>query len=162
MKELLLALTLFISGCVLPALASAQQFSSLEERMSHSDFEAAGLGKLSPEELERLNTWLRNNVGGSSYGPAGAMPPAADRIGFRDSGPTGTVVSQIDGEFTGWSGNTRFELKNGQVWQQIDSDSQLGGVRLDSPTVRIEQGLFGSWVLSVEGYNTNVRVKRLK
>jgi hypothetical protein len=28
------------------------------------------------------------------------------------------LESRIDGEFTGWSGETIFRLQNGQVWQQ--------------------------------------------
>ena len=28
------------------------------------------------------------------------------------------IESQIDGTFNGWSGNTTFKLRNGQVWQQ--------------------------------------------
>lgn len=154
MNRLLLLLLLFI-----PALAGAQQFSSLEERMSSADFEAAGLDKLSPEELARLNEWLRGNVGAGTG--AAAVASREDRIGFREEMVTGVVVSQIDGPFTGWSGKTRFRLKNGQVWQQIDSDARFGGVELDSPGVRIEPGLFGSWMLKVDGYNSQVRVKRL-
>jgi hypothetical protein len=30
--------------------------------------------------------------------------------------------SKIDGEFSGWSGNTLFALDNGQVWQQSSYD----------------------------------------
>jgi hypothetical protein len=41
------------------APAAAQEFSSLEERMSAAEFKAAGLDKLSPAELEALNRWLR-------------------------------------------------------------------------------------------------------
>ena len=41
--------------------AIAQEFSSLEERMSSDDFSAAGLERLSAEELARLNDWLRAN-----------------------------------------------------------------------------------------------------
>jgi hypothetical protein len=154
MKRFLLLLVLFT-----PALAGAQQFSSLEERMSSADFAAAGLDKLSPEELARLNEWLRGNVGASAG--AAAVASREDRIGFREEMVTGVVVSQIDGTFTGWTGKTRFRLKNGQVWQQIDTDARFGGVELDSPGVRIEPGLFGSWMLKVDGYNSQVRVKRL-
>lgn len=31
---------------------------------------------------------------------------------------TEAVKAQIDGEFTGWSGETKFTLTNGQVWKQ--------------------------------------------
>ena len=32
--------------------------------------------------------------------------------------PANVLESRIDGEFTGWSGETIFRLQNGQVWQQ--------------------------------------------
>ena len=41
--------------------ALAQEFSSLEERMSSDDFTSAGLERLSADELARLNDWLRAN-----------------------------------------------------------------------------------------------------
>ena len=132
MKRFVVLAILFI-----PALAFGQQFSSLEERMSSSEFAAAGLDKLSPEELARLNEWLRGNVGRAAVTDA---PPAADRIGFREGTVTGVVSSQIDGEFTGWNGKTKFKLKNGQVWQQIDSDARLGGIRLDNAHSLIAAG----------------------
>lgn len=158
MTRIALLSALFLS-LLLPATQLwAQTFSSLEERMSAADFAAAGLDNLSPEELARLNEWLRNNVGGSSHG---AMPSAQDRIGFATPQPSGRVVSQIDGNFKGWSGDTVFRLTNGQVWQQVDSGSRLA-VDLESPTVRIQPGLFGSWEMRVEGYNTRVKVKRLQ
>lgn len=30
------------------------------------------------------------------------------------------IESQIDGEFNGWDGNTRYKLTNGQEWQQTE------------------------------------------
>jgi len=41
--------------------AFAAGFSSVEERMSQSEFHAAGLDKLSPEELKTLDEWLRTH-----------------------------------------------------------------------------------------------------
>ncbi|MEO5596945.1 MAG: hypothetical protein ABIQ97_07340, partial [Lysobacteraceae bacterium] len=70
--------------------------------------------------------------------------------------------TRIAGTFKGWSGNTKFVLSNGQVWQQIDSAAQMGGVNVDSPVVTLEPGFMGSWMLSVEGFNSKVRVKRIK
>ena len=45
---------------LITAAASAAEFSSLEERMSQAQFHAAGLDKLSPEELKVLNDWVRS------------------------------------------------------------------------------------------------------
>lgn len=141
---------------------SAQEFSSLEERMSHAEFKAAGLDKLTPEELAQLNAWLSQEVG--EVARSATPPPAVDRRGFEGSGNNyDDIETRIAGEFTGWDGRDgRFVLTNGQVWQSVDPGSQLRGVKLDSPLVKIEAGAFGAWFLSVEGYNTRVKVKRVK
>lgn len=157
---------LLTTTLVLLALAGgsalAQEFSSLEERMSAAEFKAAGLDKLTPEELVQLNAWLSQEVGDVARSAAPATP--ADRRGFETSGTDySDIETRIAGEFTGWDGRDgRFVLTNGQVWQSVDPGSRLRGVKLDSPLVTIEAGTFGAWFLSVEGYNTRVRVKRVK
>jgi hypothetical protein len=141
----------------------AQAFSSLEERMSHAEFKAAGLEKLSAEELAALNAWLRAQ---GLHAPAAASPATAaseDRRGFFQRSSREAIVSRIPGEFTGWTGNTRFELENGQVWEQHGDHSRLVGVTLNNPTVTIKPSLIGgAWYLSVEGYNTQTKVRRVK
>ena len=146
---------LVLAAFSLPAAA----FSTLEERMSAAQFKAAGLDKLSAEELAALNAWLQGN---HATLPAGLAPAPAsqDRIGLRD-GESGSVSSRYVGTFTGWTGNTVFTLENGQVWQQIEPET-LGGISLDSPMVTIKSGMFGSWQIQVEGLNSRTRVKRIK
>jgi hypothetical protein len=157
---------MFATTLVLLALvgsaASAQEFSTLEERMSAKEFKAAGLDKLTPEELAQLNAWLSQEVGEVAGSAAPAVP--VDRRGLESSGGDySDIETRIDGRFTGWDGREgRFVLTNGQVWQSIDPGSRLRGVDLDSPRVTIEAGSFGAWFLSVEGHNTRVRVKRVK
>lgn len=145
--------------------ASAQSFSSLEERMSAAEFRAAGLDKLSPEELAALNEWLRaKGVSGPAFGAA-APAPVDDRRGFPvalgDSGG-GPIVSRIPGEFRGWDGTgTQFTLENGQVWKSTDPAARLA-VKLNDPVVVIRPGVLNAWFLQVEGYNAKVRVIRVK
>jgi hypothetical protein len=157
------ALTLLILST--PGLATAQGFSSLEERMSAADFRAAGLDKLTPEELARLNAWLAAHLGGAPTAAAIAPGAPEDRRGLRDRYDSGdAIVSRIDGEFTGWNGGgprkTRFVLQNGQIWEQIDTSVFV--LRATDPVVTIEPAMFDSWVLRVEGYNQAVRVKRIR
>lgn len=149
---------LFIAIAGLAAGATAADFSSLEERMSEGDFKASGLNKLSPQELDHLNAWLRAH-GLTAAGKAAA----ADTVGFRakDGGEGGPIVSKIKGRFTGWTGHTMFELANGQVWQQTDGES-FSVPPMDSPSVTIESKLLGSWLLKVEGYNRSTRVTRIR
>jgi hypothetical protein len=144
--------------------ASAEQFSSLEERMSAKEFKEAGLDKLSPEELAKLNAWLAGRV---HAGAATATPTPAveDRRGFlgdgdNDEGPD--IQSSIAGPFRGWrQKGDRFVLTNGQVWEVSDSTPKFV-VNLENPAVKIEPGAFSAWYLSVEGYNARVKVKRIK
>ena len=151
---------LIVVALVLISLAGgtalAQQFSTLEERMTYAEFKAAGLEKLTPEELAALNSWLS---GKSSV----AATASQDTRGFEGRASTaGAVVSSIQGSFKGWKGKgDRFTLANGQVWEVTDSGTRLS-VSLENPSVIIEQGALSVWFLRVEGYNARARVKRIK
>lgn len=129
--------------------------------MSAAQFRAAGLDKLSPEELAALNQWLNKNVNAS----AGVAAPAAavidDRIGLDDNSNSDGVTSRIIGKFNGWQGKTTFHLENGQVWRQVGND-KWSGVSLENPGMTIKPGFMGSWTLRIDGYNTTTKVKRVK
>lgn len=78
----------------------------------------------------------------------------------RDDDPD-RLVARIVGGFDGWSGDTIFELDNGQVWRQ----AEFGRLKYrgpENPEVTIKKGFFGSYRLSVEGTNRWIRVKRVK
>ncbi len=162
-----------IFACCLLLLGSStqanQSFSSLEERMTGREFRETGLHKLSDEELAALNRWIRQRSlaegeVASHEGPGtdAAAAATSDDRGLRSSGgDRETIHSRIVGNFTGWRGGTEFELENGMVWRQIGG----GTFRIpaeDNPRVEIRPGVFGSWRLRVEGYNTQVRVERIR
>ena len=151
-----------LAGCAASAFAS--DFSSLEERMSEHDFKAAGLQKLSPQELEQLNVWLRAH--GLTPAAKGESHGATDE-GFRAKGffgsgsDTGPIQSRIKGSFKGWSGKSLFELENGQVWQQTDG-GEFNIPAVNNPAVTISQSMLGAWDLKVEGHNRTARVTRIR
>ena len=156
---------LFSALAVCAATALAAEFSSLEERMSVKDFKAAGLEKLSPQELEQLNAWLRvHGLAGAAKGTSqgGGAEEGFRAKGFFGSGSdTGPIQSRIKGTVKGWSGNTVFELENGQAWQQTDG-TEFNIPAVTNPAVTIEQGLVGAWNLKIEGYNRTARVTRVR
>lgn len=158
------AFAVVVTGLLLATIslaAHAQQFSSLEERMSPADFKAAGLDKLSPEELARLNVFVRTEMEQRVSEARGQQDPK--RVGFHDSNANrDTIVSTIPGTFHGFDGTTTFHLANGQVWHQINSDSRLQGIRMQNPEVTIKPGLFGSWELKVKGYSAVAKVERVE
>lgn len=135
--------------------------SSLEERMSQSEFTQAGLDQLSSEQLKFLNDWLAaKHVTAPATAAAGPIRKRDGSVEFYpDEGDRQEVRSRIDGEFTGWNGRTRFKLQNGQIWQQAESGSRESG--MNSPEVTIKPALLGSWLMHVRGCNCSVRVKRV-
>lgn len=94
-----------------------------------------------------------------------ASEPARDESNFgrelqqAREGPE-SVSSRYDGTFSGWTGDTVFQLENGQVWKQSESDRL--SVKMERPMITIRRGWFGAYYLKVEGANKQIRVKRIK
>ena len=152
--------------CLLLAapLALAQQGTRIEQQMSHEQFLAAGLDRLSPEQLASLNAWLNRTLEDET---TRAAQLAEDKVAHANRGLMGggsrePVVARLQGDFAGFARGQSYTLDNGQVWRQTDG-ATLTGVRLDAPEVRIAPSLLGStWYLQVEGYNTRAKVERIK
>lgn len=138
--------------------ANAEQFSSLEERMSQNEFHAAGLDKLSPDELNALNTWLRAHYGTQvTY-----VSPTGKPVFYPQESSREPVDAHIVGQFTGWYGQTVFTLDNGQQWQQAESASYQCG-KFENPKVTIKPTLMGSWLMYVDPCRSqSLRVTRIK
>ena len=138
--------------------AHAAGFSSLEERMSQSEFQTAGLDKLSPDELKALDAWLR-----AHYATAATqyITPTGKPVFYPKESEREVVESNIDGKFGGWYGNTTFTLENGQQWTQAESGSRQMGP-YDHPKVKIKPMILGSWLMYIEKCGCSVRVQRTK
>lgn len=156
------ALTLSLAFAAAPAYAQTQP--PIEKQMTPEQFKAAGLDKLSPQELGNLNAWLNRTL---EIETTKAAELAKDKIetenrGFFNFGKADPIDDRLVGEFRGFARGRSWTLENGQVWEQVDSAS-LAGVRLINPDVRITPSLVGnSWYLAVEGYNTRAQVRRIK
>jgi len=153
-----------LAASLLLAVGSAwAQTPALEDRMGQTQFRAAGLHKLDPAELQALDAW----IAAQSVEPAartGERGPAMRRDG--DAGmraePVATAVSStLVGRFEGFSRGREYTLANGQVWRQT-GDTPLQGVRADGPAVEITPARLGGWWMRVAGYNTRVRVERVR
>lgn len=116
--------------------------------MTASEFKAAGLDKLSSEELERLNEWL-----------AKFTAQVFRTVQGSGGGCEGVVESQVEGTFSGWTGETVFKLTNGQIWQQ--SSYAYTYHYAYRPEVTIFPSGSGC-KMKVEGVSGSISVKRLK
>lgn len=171
--------SLFASGPILititiailslsPVALADPDFSTLEERMTGQEFRNTGLHKLTDEELAALNRWIRQRslAEGETMSATGSGATAGgevvDRRGLQDSVDSDQPIrSRIVGTFTGWEGDTIFELENGMVWEQIDNKTFVSR-EMENPEVEIQPGFFGSWRIQVEGYNTRAQVRRIR
>jgi len=151
--RLMLPAALALLLTALPVMA--QQFSSLEERMSAADFKAAGLDKLSPQELQNLDNGLRTHEQTKMVSASGAP------VFYPDNQPRDKFSTHLVGHFNGWAGQTTFTLDNGQVWKQAESGA-YSCPDVDNPEVTIKPMILGSWLMYVQGCNQSVRVDRVK
>ncbi len=160
----------FISLLVSTSILAAEGFSSLEEQMTGKEFSAAGLDKLSQSELDSLNAWIHER---SLATLATQKSTAADsddsddsdggdqEEGSEEEQERTTITSNLAGKFSGWDGQTTFKLRNGQVWVQSDKD-KFYTKEIQNPVVIIEPAMFGTWRLSIEGFDEDCRVKRIQ
>jgi hypothetical protein len=164
----------------LSCVALARADDSFSKSLSPADFEAAGLAKLTPEELARLDTLVRGQQTGAvtkaKEETAKAVTAsvreqvqAEDRKAAMKQEPSvsfaervkvllkpGTEVeyTTLDAmllpPFNGWEKGTVFTLNNGQRWFACDSD-QYWAPRTDKPVhVRIVPGSLGSFFMEIE------------
>jgi len=154
----------FLLACLAPLALAQTALPAIEKQMTPEEFKAAGLDKLSAEELARLNAWLGRTLDTET---AKAAADAKQKVehesrGFFDFGSEEPIVAHIAGEFRSFGKGKTYTLDNGQVWQQVD-DAELPGVRLTNPAVDIKPAMVGNtWYMKVGKYNTRAQVKRIK
>ena len=163
-------LTVILSLILPLSVIAAEGFSSLEEQMSGKEFTATGLGKLTPEELEALNNWIRRHSVATLDQPKGGSITAdagdeGDQRGFKNKNDSkedrSPINSRIKGNFSGWNGNTVFVLENGMIWEQADKE-KFWVDDVQNPEITITPGMFGTWRLSMVGHNSACRVERIQ
>ena len=172
MKKLLFVV---FALCIQITAIAAESFSTVEERMSGLEFKASGLDKLTNAELAELNDWLRRhsvatleNAAARSSSDAAVSGAARDMRGFEEQpkdDPNGNdskvINTSIAGTFNGWSGKGEvFKLSNGMIWQTTKNDS-FSTQSIENAPVTIKKRFMGNWHLSIDGYDEEVRVKRI-
>ena len=165
MNRILIVIILLIATF---PLCAADGFSSLEEQMNGKEYTAAGLDKLTPTELEALNNWIRGHSIATLDKPkAGSYAATTDSSGDnrglqnKEEMDRTRIESRLIGTFTGWDGKTIFKLENGMIWEQDDKDKYYA-TAVENPKVTIKPGMFGTWRIKVDGYNTECRVERVQ
>src|SRR5437870_9740480 len=88
-------------ACVEPAGAAPPEMSgSIKEMMSPDEFKAAGLNKLSADELQKLDAWLQGYRQITEQKAEKKATARASRTKMD------VIVSRVDGTFNGLTGRT--------------------------------------------------------
>lgn len=152
-----LLLLISVALAVPVAAVAADQYVPLQQRMSPEEFKAAGLDKLSSDELKNLDNWL------SGHGKV--VTKVVDQSGKPVFYPTaeksGPVQARVQGAFSGFNGHAQLTLDNGQVWQQADS-TQVSCLSSQNPKLIIRRSLMGNWMAAVDGCNDTAPMTRVK
>jgi len=142
-RHALIPFSFWLLAFIVPAWTQAEEkFPGVRRLMSEAEFEATGLEKLSPDELEALDAWLLRYTAGD----ATLLLDTNEEV--REAKEDHEVVSRIAGDFSGWSGTTVFRLANGQVWKQ----RLQGRYRYEgppNPEVKIDRNWLGFYRLTV-------------
>jgi hypothetical protein len=126
------------------AARDEQMSGNIQDIMSSAEFKAAGLNKLSSDELQKLNAWLQ----GYREVTEKAATKKATAVASRTK--LDLLVSRVDGQFNGLTGRTIIRLEDGTVWKQANADDRFRPRVTDHPGAVVIHGIFG-YKMQVEG-----------
>jgi hypothetical protein len=134
-----------ILACAPPAVAAPQEMTgNIKEMMSPEEFRAAGLNKLSPDELQKLDAWLQGYRQITEQKAEKKATARASRTKMD------LIVSRVDGQFNGLTGRTIIRLEDGTVWKQANADDRHRARVTDHPAAAVIHGVFG-YKMRIEG-----------
>jgi hypothetical protein len=144
---------------------------SLEETMRPEEFKAAGLDKLSEDELQHLDAYLHGyREAAQKKAAEQAQAKAQEEIqkanekadqaqkateeAKRDAANAKSkldgLVSRVDGTIDGLKGNTMIRLEDGSVWKQANRDDHYRATISDHPNAVVLRTSFG-YKMRIEG-----------
>jgi hypothetical protein len=142
----LLAFWAILSSAV-PSRAARDVTDDIQQMMSPEEFKAAGLNKLSADELAKLNAWLQ---GYRQVTEQAAEKKATARAAKVERTKMDVLVSRVDGTFNGLTGRTVIRLEDGTVWKQANADDRYRAKVTDHPAAVVIHGVFG-YKMQLEG-----------
>ena len=132
-----LAIAIALSLGSVPFARAQNETGNIQQAMSPEEFKAAGLEKLTPAELAKLNAWLQ-----------GFREKAEKKAAIRESRTKlQLIVSRIDGVWNGVGPGEIIRLEDGTAWKLGNKDEHYGG-HADHPAVAIYKSIFG-WKMRV-------------
>ena len=134
----------------------------VEETMRPEEFRAAGLDKLSEDELQHLDAWLQG-YRQSTQKKAAEQAQAKAEVEIKKATEKATeeanktartkldsLASRVDGSIDGLKGHTQIRLEDGTVWKQVNADDHYRATITDHPAAVVLHTTFG-YKMRIEG-----------
>ena len=138
--------------------------------MRPEEFKAAGLDKLSEDELQHLDAYLQGyRAAAKKKASEQAQAQAQDEIkkanekadqaqkesevAKRDAASKtrlDSLVSRVDGNIDGVKGHAIIRLEDGSVWKQVNADDSYHAAVTDHPAAAVMDTTFG-YKMRIEG-----------
>jgi hypothetical protein len=116
----------------------------IQDSMTADEFKAAGLDKLSAEELKSLNGWLQGyRQKAETKAAEKATEEVTKKVAKESRTKMDSALSRVDGTFTGLTGRTIIKLEDGSVWRQANADDRFRAQVTDRPPVKVTHTTFG-------------------
>ena len=138
---------------------------SIEETMRPEEFKAAGLDKLSEDELQHLDAYLQG-YRQSAQKKAAEKAQADAQVEIKKANEKAeqateeakktartkldSLVSRVDGTIEGLKGRTQIRLEDGTVWKQASADDHYKATVTDHPAAVVLHTNFG-YKMRIEG-----------
>ena len=145
---------------------SEKPVRGVEETMRPEEFKAAGLDKLSEDELQHLDAWLQGyRQSTQKKATEQAQAKASEEIkkatdkaekATEEANAASartkldTLVSRVDGDIDGVKGHTVIRLEDGTVWKQVNADDRYRAQVTDHPSAVVLHTTFG-YKMRIEG-----------
>jgi hypothetical protein len=126
---------------------AAAEKKSIKETMTPEEFKAAGLDKLSKEELKNLDAKLQ----GATHAAETKAATQARMQAEVDQVRKDIIFSRVDGEFHGINGHTLIKLENGTTWKQAMPTDHFPARVTDHPKVAVLHDIMFGYKMRVEG-----------
>jgi len=137
---LILGIFLILGSGELVRAAQDETGAGIQQMMSAEEFRAAGLNKLSPDELQKLDAWLQ-----------GYRQTAEKKATSRaERTKLDLIASRVDGSFGGLNGRTIIRLEDGTAWKQANADDRFHARVTDHPGAAVVHTIFG-YKMRIEG-----------
>jgi hypothetical protein len=143
-----LSLLVIFGAATAVCVAQEEPGRSIQQMMTPEEFKAAGLDKLSSEELEKLDAWLQGYRQTTEQKASEVAEKKASERTARTK--LDLLVSRVDGSFQGLKGKTVIKLEDGTAWKQANSEDRFRSAVTDHPGAVVTHTIFG-YKMRIEG-----------